>query len=590
MKLIDQIKILTDGETLFLKKSTFYSFIHSLFIGSPSGVLLVILWELFDPTPNLTIIYIATGSLYLMMIIQFFAANKSMIYSNTMAYNIAANVRIKLGNHLKKLSMGFFKKKDPGDITSVLLQDIASLEYILSHSIPNVYSAIFLPLIMAVFLFWLNWKLSLAILVSIPAYIPFLFIAQILIDRFGEKHIHLRNKVGSRFLEYLQGIKYIKSFNMGGEKFSVLDDSLRKFRDISIKMEAFPGATGIFGLMVLELGYFLAVSLGMYYLFGGALTTPVLIAFLIIGYRFYEPIKTLTTDFLLLKYMKKGIDRITDVLQTETITEPVFEKKPEDFSIEFENVNFTYTDTPVLKNLSFKVPEKSMTALVGPSGSGKTTITSLIARFWEADQGEVKIGNIPIQKMSTDLLYSNISEVFQEVYLFNDTIFNNIKIGNPDATDEEIYNAARKAQCDEFIVNLPEGYDTLVGEGGSRLSGGEKQRISIARALLKDASIVLLDEATSSLDPENELYIQKAIREMVKEKTLVVIAHKLSTIKNADQILVLDNGKIVERGKHSELLNNNNLYRKLWNLQQKSKGWKFTESSKQLTDLSFQEN
>ncbi|MFA8342740.1 MAG: ABC transporter ATP-binding protein [Rhodothermaceae bacterium] len=590
MKLTDQIKILTDGETLFLKKSTLYSFIHSLFIGSPSGVLLIILWELFDPAPDLTTIYVTTGSLFLMMIIQFFVAHKSMIYSNSMAYNIAANVRIKLGNHLKKLSMGFFKKKDPGDITSVLLQDIASLEYILSHSIPNVYSAIFLPVIMAVFLFWLNWQLSLAILASIPAYIPFLFISRILLDKFGKKHIDLRNKVGSRFLEYLQGIKYIKSFNMGGEKFSVLDDSLKKFRDISIKLEAFPGATGIFGLAILEMGYFLAVSLGMYYLFGGTLTTPVLIAFLIIGYRFYEPIKTLTTDFLLLQYMKKGIDRITDVLNTETLSEPVFEKKPEDFSIEFENVSFKYTDTTVLKNVSFKVPEKSMTALVGPSGSGKTTITSLIARFWEANEGEVKIGNVPLQKMSTDLLYSNISEVFQEVYLFNDTIFNNIKIGKPDATDEEIYNAAKKAQCDEFIVNLPEGYDTLVGEGGSRLSGGEKQRISIARALLKDAPIILLDEATSSLDPENELYIQKAIREMVQEKTLVVIAHKLSTIKNADQILVLDNGKIIERGKHSELLNNNNLYSKLWNLQQESKGWKFTEPAKHLTNLSFQEN
>lgn len=590
MKLIDQVKLLTGGETYFLKKSVFYNFIHSFFLGAPSGVLLVILWELFDKTPDLTLIYISTGSLFLMMVLQFFVANKSMVYSSTMAHNLSASVRIKLGNHLKKLSMGFFKKKDPGDITSVLLQDISSLEYILSHSIPNVYSAVFLPVIMAAFLFWLDWRLSLAILASIPAYIPFLFISKMLLDKFGQKQITIRNKVGSRFLEYFQGIKYIKSFNMGGEKFSVLDNSLKQLRDISLKLEAFPGATGVFGIMVLELGYFLAVTLGAYFLFGGTLTTTVLIGFLIIGYRFYEPIKTLTIDFLLLRYMKKGMDRITDVLQTETLSEPVFEIKPANFSIEFEKVNFKYTDSPVLKNVSFKVPEKSMTALVGPSGSGKTTITSLIARFWEADEGDVKIGGIPLENMSTDSFYSYISEVFQEVYLFNDTIFNNIKIGNPDATEKEIYNAARLAQCDEFILNLPDGYETIVGEGGSRLSGGEKQRISIARALLKDAPIILLDEATSSLDPENELYIQKAIREMVKDKTLVVIAHKLSTIKTADQILVLDEGKIVEKGTHSELLNNNQLYSKLWNLQQKSKGWKFKESDTELTNLSFQEN
>ncbi|MCK4733156.1 MAG: ATP-binding cassette domain-containing protein, partial [Methanophagales archaeon] len=232
--------------------------------------------------------------------------------------------------------------------------------------------------------------------------------------------------------------------------------------------------------------------------------------------------------------------------------------------------------TQVLKNISFKAPQRSITALVGASGSGKTTITNLIARFWDVDSGEVIIGGKNVKDMKTDTLLSYISMVFQDVYLFNDTIFNNIKIGKKDATREEVINAAKTARCHEFIEKLPDGYDTMVGEGGATLSGGEKQRISIARAILKDTAIVLLDEATAFLDPENEKHVQEAIDELVKSKTLIIIAHRLSTIVGADQILVLENGELTEQGKHEELIKNDRFYSRLWKERQRAGGWKLT--------------
>jgi ATP-binding cassette subfamily B protein len=277
-----------------------------------------------------------------------------------------------------------------------------------------------------------------------------------------------------------------------------------------------------------------------------------------------------------LKYANQAAERIGEVAETKPLPEPNNGKTPSRFDLEFKDVTFDYGKGEVLRNISFKVPERPFTALVGPSGSGKTTITSLIPRFWDVTGGEILIGGVNIKDIETEDLLSYISMVFQNVYLFNDTIYNNIKIGKKDATREEIIEASKAAQCHEFIMKLPDGYETLVGEGGSTLSGGEKQRVSIARAILKDAPIVLLDEATASLDPENEIYILRAIDELIKSKTLVVIAHRFATIIGADNILVLDDGEIIERGKHCELAEAGGLYQRFWEEQQKARGWKFS--------------
>jgi ATP-binding cassette subfamily B protein len=307
---------------------------------------------------------------------------------------------------------------------------------------------------------------------------------------------------------------------------------------------------------------------------GGALITiPVLVAFLIVGYRLYAPLQLVMGSYAVLNYMNVSVERIRQLLEAP-LQNPGRDLRPDRFDIAFDNVSFAYTDRDVLKDVSLTIPEKGLTALVGASGSGKTTISNLIARFWDVRKGRVAIGGIDLKDMSPQTVYSLISQVFQDVYLFDDTIYNNIKIGNPAASEAEVMRVAEKAQVTEFLGALENGINTKVGEGGLKLSGGQKQRISIARAMLKDAPIVLLDEATASLDPENEIHIQLAIQELVKEKTVVVIAHKLQTIRNADKIIVIEDGGVLEAGTHLELLDKKGLYARYWHTQQTTSGWK----------------
>lgn len=313
-----------------------------------------------------------------------------------------------------------------------------------------------------------------------------------------------------------------------------------------------------------------------------------MVAFLILGYRFYEPMKIILIEYPILSYMNVSLKRMIDVLEAKEQSSGQ-DLSVDSYDISFEEVHFAYIDEEkVLDGISFEAKAGTLTALVGPSGSGKTTITALIARFWDVDQGAIRIGGVDLRDMSPQNVYGLISEVFQDVYLFDDTIYENIKIGKPEASEVEIMQAAEKAQLFEFINALPEGLHTKVGEGGNKLSGGQKQRISIARALLKDAPIVLLDEATASLDPENEIYIQRAIQELVQDKTVIVIAHKLASIRQADQILVLNHGKIAESGKHDDLMKQEGLYARFWETQQKTSGWK-VQNPKQVVSVPTQE-
>ncbi len=268
------------------------------------------------------------------------------------------------------------------------------------------------------------------------------------------------------------------------------------------------------------------------------------------------------------------MNNINEFIATPLLPEPVKGKHPDGYAISFENVRFSYEDKTVLNDVSFNIPQNAMVALVGPSGSGKTTITNLIARFWDANVGRVTVGGVDVRDLTANTLLASITMVFQDVYLFNDTIMNNIKFGNPNATDEQVFTAARAAQCHDFIVEFPAGYSTRISEGGSTLSGGQKQRISIARAILKDAPIVLLDEATASIDPENERLIQQAINALTAKKTLIVIAHRLNTVQYADKIFVLDEGQIIQEGTHNELIAQEGMYRRFWDERQKARGWK----------------
>lgn len=577
--MIKNLKYVTSFNPKNTRKVAFMEIIHSLFIAAPSGILLVIVWELFSEKPDTTRIWSVVALMAVMLLIQFFVASRSMVQSNILVYDLSTKLRIKLGNHIQKFSLGFFKQKDPGEIASIVLQDVANFEGIFGHSIGNLASAAFGTTLLSVFLLVYDWRLALCLLLALPLIYPFLKIANYFVSRLGRKQIEARNTVGAKFLEYVQGIRHLKSYGLTGQKHKGLEDSFNDLRHKCIRLEAVPGPFIVTAGIVFEIGFISMVALGLYFLLHQSITVPVLITFLIMGYNLYSPLKVVMVDYLVLRYMNESLNRIIGVLEEPTM-ETEKNEIPQSYEINFNKVSFGYQEKTTLKDLSFTVPENSMLALVGHSGSGKTTIASLIARFWDVNEGSITVGDVDIRNIKQDTFYKLISEVFQDVYLFDDTIYNNIKIGNPEATDEDINKVVEQSQCLEFINEFPKGIHTKVGEGGSKLSGGQKQRISIARALLKDAPIVLLDEATASLDPENEIYIQRAIQELVRSKTVVVIAHKLSTIQNAHQILVLKEGEIAERGNHKELLQKEGIYRKMWDIQKQANGWKVKHTNR----------
>ena len=574
--MIQNLKYIIALKPKEILKSVLWEIVHSGFITAPSGILLIIVWELFKEQPNTSLIWVMVGLMSLLLCLQFFVASRTLVSSNLYVYDLGKEMRIKLGNHLQKLSLGFFKKRDPGEIGSVIMQDVASFEHIFSHSFGHITAALFGTLMLSGFLFYCDWRLTLCLWVALLLIVPFLKLGTFLVDKWelSKGQVKARNEVAAKFLEYVQGIRHLKSYGLIDDHNLSLDKAYADLRQKSIRLEAVPGPTVTMAYIVLEIGFILMLALGLYYLTHHEITIPVLMVFLILGYNLYNPVKVVLVDYLMLRYMNESLTRVIEVLEEPTM-DTAENEFPTHFDIAFHEVDFAYLpDKLTLSGLNFTIPEHSMVALVGHSGSGKTTIASLIARFWDVTKGRITIGGVDIRHIPTDRFYGLISEVFQEVYLFDDTIYNNIKIGNPQATEAQIIAAAERAQVLSFAQELPQGMHTPVGEGGNRLSGGEKQRISIARALLKDAPIILLDEATASLDPENEIYIQQAIEELVKDKTVVVIAHKLSTIKHADKILVLEDGKLAQAGTHDELLAQKGLYERLWTLQQTSNGWK----------------
>lgn len=578
--MIKSLKVIA-GDFKSIWKLVFLNCIHLILQGIPFGILFLVITELLKPKNELNMKFIIILMLIMgiIMVVNIFVAVKVHVNAYINSYSLTTQTRLKLGDHLRKLSLGFFKKRDPGDISSLLLQDMAKVEKIFSNFFIDAAACAVLPFIMICFFVFVDLKLSGIMILTIAASLPCLILGQKIIVYFGKGHIQTRNDVASRLLEYLQGIKILSAFNLTGKGFSRLDEVLKKFCKDSIRLEASAGVPVMTYSAMLELGFICTVISGFYFYDGGNLELGALLVFMIVGYKFFEPLLNFGLFSSEMKYMGLAANRITEVMECEPLKEPDNPLEVDDYSIKFTDVDFGYGKRKVIKNFNAQFKADTITALVGPSGGGKTTLTSLIARFWDVDKGKIEIGGIDIKNLNTQYLNSLLSVVFQDVYLFQDTIFNNIKVGKKDASYEEVIEASKKACCHDFIMNLENGYETMAGEAGAMLSGGEKQRISIARALLKDAPIVLLDEATASLDPENEIHIQQAIKEMIRSKTLVVIAHRLKTIENADNIIVLDNGEIAEQGVHKDLLLNKNIYWRLWTEQQKAGGWKFSSRS-----------
>lgn len=568
---------LTDKGYKDLKKAILACVITNFSMFIPASVMLLVIMEIVKPFNNEQISWSKLWVLFaigiLGVVIIFFCNKNDYKKTYVASYLESKNTRIALAEHIRKLPMSLFNSKDLTELTTNMMGDVETSEHVLSHVYPQLIANGISVTIICVMLAFYDWRMALAVFISVPVAF-FVIIASRKIQQFlGKRHAKAKLEASGQVQEYIEGIKVIKACNLDGEKAEKLNMALLKIKRMAIQTELGSGVFIASAQMVLQAGIGLTIFVGTTLLSAGQIELIPLLAFLLIITRIYGPINVELQLLPELFYHQIAIKRMRTLLNFLPMEG---QKTPiRNFDIKFEDVDFSYNKgkEKTIKNIKTTISANSITALVGPSGSGKSTLSRLIARFWDLEQGKISIGGIDIKSLDPEHLMGYMSFVFQDVVLFHDTIWNNIRIGNINASNEEVLAAAKAARCDEFVHKLPNGYGTMLGENGNTLSGGERQRLSIARALLKNAPIVLLDEATASLDPESEEYIQQAIKELVKGKTVVVIAHKLRTIAKADKIIVLDKGEMVEEGTHDFLMSKNGLYKRLYTIQQESLGW-----------------
>ncbi len=575
---MNAIKNITIGHTERLYKPVGYTMLANLVNIVPfclSIEAIRIIFSAFDWSGqplDTTRLWWIFGIMAVYMLVMALAERASYRANFRGAYEMSASGRLSLAEHLRKLSLGFLSKRDPGDLSSMLVTDFMMAETGISHHLPQLMGAIVMPVLAFASLVWIDWRMAVSMFAALPLALLVLWASTKAQRSLSGRQIQAKINAGNRLEEYLQGIRVMKAYNLIGDRFVRLRDAFAELRRACIRQEALLGPFVLLSITLVRAGLTMMVLCGTYLLLGGKLSILVFVLFLVVGSRVFDPLTSALTNFTEFRYFSIAGGRILSLMNEPEMKGE--QQSPAAGDIRFEHVSFAYQDKEVLHDINITLPKNSLTALVGPSGSGKSTVMKLCARFYDPQKGCIFFNGVPMNEINPESLMSHISMVFQDVYLFQDTIRNNIRFGKTDATEEEIIAAAKKACCHDFIMRLPKGYDTLVGEGGCTLSGGEKQRVSIARAILKDAPIILLDEATASLDPENEVEVQKAIDSLIKGRTVIAIAHRLKTIKDADQIIVLDNGRIKEEGTHDDLVRNEGLYAHLWNIQESISGWK----------------
>ena len=501
-----------------------------------------------------------------------FFENLATKYTYELGYKVAADGRIELADHIRKLPIGYLSGKSSTEILDTLMNDFFKIETAVTHQLPQFFSGICVAIVCSILFLIIDVKMGIATFIGLPISILLLRLMQNF-----QKKIYLRTKKikikeDEDINEYLDTIKTLKAYNSLEETLTKLERDIEDSKDANIKNEKGVGSLTIIASMILRIGLPLMSLVGSYLFLNGNLEIDTFLMFLFVGTRIFDPLELALVNYNGLQIASVSGENILRLLNAEPMSGE--EDLKVSNNIEIRDLSFSYKESKVLDDVTLDINENELTAFVGYSGSGKSTLIKLISRFYDPDEGTIKIGGIDLAKADPYKLMDKFSVVFQDVYLFKDTIYNNIKFGNEDASKDEIINAAKMAGAYDFIIKKENGFDTMIGQGGATLSGGEKQRISIARAILKDAPIILLDEATSSLDPENELIIQEAISNLIKNKTVIVVAHKLRSVMGADKIVVLNKGKVEEVGKHEELIKNNGLYKDLWNYQEKSKEWK----------------
>lgn len=500
-------------------------------------------------------------------------------FQETISYELVARDRLAIGEALKRVSLGYFQQVNTGNVLNSITTGLHSLEN-MGMRMLDTFVGGYLNFL-CIFLFLLCFSPLVCLIALAGAAVSFLFL--LLLSRHSAGNAPVAEKAGqdltSAALEYARGLPVVKSFGQDGASMAAMKEACQDNRDIRLKIEWGFTPANCLHLLALKISSVFMAGAACYLGLTGEMSFSYMLMFLFFSFSIMAGLEPISDSAHVLGVIETAMDQIDELKEEHYIDRDGRDIPLSYYDIEFRNVDFAYETSgtekqrTVLKDISFRIPEHTSTAIVGPSGSGKTTICNLLARFYDVQKGSVTVGGVDVKEFTCDSLLKNISMVFQNVYLFQDTIRDNIRFGRPDATEEEIVAAAKAARCHDFIMALPNGYDTVIGEGGGTLSGGEKQRISIARAMLKNAPIVILDEATASVDPENEHLIQGALSELTRGKTVITIAHRLATIENADQILVVEDGKIVQAGTHSELTKEDGLYRRFVEVRQKAEGW-----------------
>lgn len=553
-------------------KGVFFTTLLDIVLMLPAVFTFVFLEDYLHPilNPSATIIH---GIVYyiilalIFMLVMYAMALWQYQSTFTSVYEESANRRISLAEKLRKLPLAFFGEKNLSDLTSTIMDDCTDLEHTFSHAVPQLLASIISILLIACGMFFYNWQLSLALFWVVPLAFAILLISKKKMRKdFQDSYLDKRN-VSEHIQEGLEAVQEIKSYNKEEDYLKNLNEKINRYEKTQTKGELMTGVLVNGAQSLLKLGLASVIIVGAKLLATGNVDLFAYLIFMVIGSRVYAPVSEVFNNLAALFYLDIRINRMNE-MEALPIQQGVTDFNPSDYNIAFKNVAFSYeSGKQILKDISFTARQGEITALVGPSGSGKSTAAKLAARFWDIQSGKILLGKQDISLVEPETLLKNYSVVFQDVVLFNASIMDNIRIGRRSASDEDVIRAAELAQCDEFIRKMPQGYQTVIGENGETLSGGERQRVSIARALLKDAPIVLLDEATASLDVENETKIQTAISSLVRNKTVLIIAHRMRTIANADKIVVFDKGGVAEIGTPKELKEQNGIFAKMIKMQ-----------------------
>lgn len=562
------------SESHNINKSIGVSFIYSVFkmleIAAVYQVIVALVNKKMDMTPAIMAVALMLVSIIGCAVTKYYA----QLQQTHAGYFMAGLKRVSIGDRLKTVPMGYFNDSSLGEITGVCTTVLENVEMNAAMLLVMVLGGLVNAFVFTIFVLFFEWRVGLIIIVTTIIYLMITSVMETKAQKAAPARQKSESGMVEAILEYVQGMSVVKSFNLAGRGDKSVQDALEENKRSNLNIEKmFTPFVMVQGL-ALQAGSVLIMLMGIRFFLNGTLILANALMIIIISFIIFNEISQAGSSLAVMRVISSCMDRADEVEDMPQLEEKGNVTETDKHDIRFEHVAFSYDSRPILKDVSFTVDDNTTTAIVGPSGSGKTTMCSLISRFWDVDKGSISIGGKNIKEYTLEGLMDQISIVFQRVYLFGDTIENNIKFGCPEATHEEVVEAAKKACCDDFIEALPEGYNTVIGEGGASLSGGEKQRISIARAILKDSPVIILDEATANVDPENEDRLQKAISELTKNKTIIMIAHRLKTVKDADQILVLDEGNIVQKGTHEELSRADGIYKDFINARTQSSSWK----------------